>query len=44
MQNEKNIRVIAEGGVRALKEMRGVLAAAGVEAELMRPPDSNVNK
>ena len=44
MQDEADVRVLAEGRVGDLREMLGVLLAGGLRAGLVRPPDTNVNK
>ncbi len=37
------VAVLVKGRLGPLKEMRGVLAAAGIEAQLLRPPDGDPN-
>jgi hypothetical protein len=44
VQDESDIRVLAQGRAGDLREMLRVLLAGGLRAGLVRPPDTNVNK
>ena len=43
VENQPDILVIAQGKVGELREMLCVLTSGGLEAEIVRPPDTNVN-
>jgi hypothetical protein len=38
VNEQPEMAVLAEAGVRELKALRGVLAEAGIEAHIVRPP------
>ena len=35
--------VLAQGGFKTLSELRGTLAGAGIEAQIVNPPGSSAN-
>lgn len=41
MHSEPGTSVIAEGGTEGLREIQATLAAAGIAAEIVRPPKAN---
>jgi hypothetical protein len=44
VHDEADVRILAEGRAGDLREMLRVLRAGGLRAELVRPPDTNVNR
>jgi hypothetical protein len=43
MSDVEEPAIIARGKFHAMRELQGVLAKGGLTAEIVRPPDSNVN-
>ncbi len=40
---EEEFAIIVKGRLEPLKEMTSILAAAGVDAQIVRPPESDAN-